>query len=141
MLASHRPLSLLAFSFLAGCGGVQRVQLYEGAKLPDDQVTVLWSNPRLDMEIDRQYKLPAEERARLHRIELPAGNHAVEVRCLYQDEKNTVSPVMARALEGEAGHSYKARVSIGRSDTGQPTCNVKLFDVSSEPGGEKIDSY
>src|SRR5205814_10473778 len=76
MQPSGRPLLLAALA-LAGCGGVQRVQLYEGATLPDDQVTVLWSNPRLETEVDRLYKIPPGEIARLHRIELAPGNHAV----------------------------------------------------------------
>jgi hypothetical protein len=126
---------------LAACGGVQRVQLYEGAPLPEDQVTVLFSNPRLQIEVDRQYKLPVAENARLHRIELPPGNHAVEVRCLYQDDKGTVSPVIALALEGEAAHRYKPRVQFGRSDSGQPTCKARMFDVTGDPAGQKLDGY
>src|SRR5689334_13363957 len=92
--------ALLLGSLLAACGGVQSVQLYDGAKLPDAEVTVLLTNPRLEMDIDRQHKVTADERTKLHRLELPAGNHAVEVRCLYQDAQNTVSPVIALALEG-----------------------------------------
>ncbi len=130
----------LAFA-LAGCGGVQRVQLYEGAALPPDQVTVLWSNPRLEIEVDRQYKLPSSENARLHRIELPPGTHAVEVRCLYQDANIKVSPVIALAMEGEPAHSYKPRVQFGRGESGQPSCKARMFDVTAEPGGEKVDSY
>jgi hypothetical protein len=131
---------LLAALALAGCGGVQRVQLYEGAKLPDDQVTVLWSNPRLEIEVDRQYKIPSGEIARLHRIELPPGNHAVEVRCLYDDPNVKVSPVIALVIEGDAGKSYKPRVQFGRGAQGQPTCKARMFEVT-EPGGEKIDNY
>jgi hypothetical protein len=140
---ASRPILLapLLVLVVAGCSGVQRVQLYDGAELPADQVTVLWSNPRLQIEVDRQYKLPVTENARLHRIELPPGNHAVEVRCLYQDAANTVSPVIALALEGDAGHSYKPRVQFGRSDSGQPTCKARMFDVTSEPRGQKADTY
>jgi hypothetical protein len=141
---ASRPLRFVASApllFLAACGGIQRVQLYDGPQLPPDQVTVLFSNPRLQIEVDRQYKLPVEENARLHRIELPPGNHAVEVRCLYQDAAHTVSPVIALALEGDAGHSYKPRVQFGKSDSGQPTCRARMFDVTGEAGGQKTDTY
>jgi hypothetical protein len=144
-MASRRILplasALVAVLVLAACGGVQRVQLYDGPQLPPDQVTVLWSNPRLQIEIDRQYKLPMGENARLHRIELPPGNHAVEVRCLYQDAANTVSPVIALAMEGDASHSYKPRVQFGKSDSGQPTCKARMFDVTSDAAGAKADTY
>jgi hypothetical protein len=137
-----RPLQVSALMlFMAACGGVQRVQLYEGAQLPDDQVTVLWTNPRLEIEVDRQYKVPAEQSTRLQRLELPPGNHAVEVRCLYQDDKNTVSPVIALVLDGEAGHSYKPRVQFGRAESGQPTCKARMFDITTDPAGQKVDSY
>jgi len=126
---------------IASCGGAQLVQLYEGEKLPDDRVTVLWTNPQLEIEVDRQYKVPSGEIARLHRIELAPGNHAVEVQCRYQDEKIKVSPVIALAVEGEAGHSYKPRVQFGRGAEGQPKCKARMFDVTSEPGGQKIDLY
>ena len=139
--ASVLTVVLAVVVTVGGCGGVQRVQLYEGAALPADQVTVLWSNPRLQIEVDRQYKLPPAENARLHRIELPPGTHAVEVRCLYQDANIKVSPVIALAMEGDAGHGYKPRVQFGRSESGQPSCKARMFDVTSEPGGEKADSY
>jgi hypothetical protein len=137
---ASRLLPLLVL-LLPACGGVQRVQLYDGPQLPADQVTVLWSNPRLQVEVDRQYKLPVAENARLHRIELPPGNHAVEVRCLYQDAANTISPVIALAMDGDAGHSYKPRVQFGKSDSGQPTCKARMFDVTSETDGQKRDMY
>jgi hypothetical protein len=140
MQPSGRRLLLLGL-LLASCGGVQRVQLYEGPRLPDDQVTVLWTNPQLEVEVDRQYKVPAEEIARLHRVELPPGNHAVEVRCRYNDDKIKLSPTIALAVEGEAGHSYKPRVQFGRGTEGQPSCKARMFDVTSEPGGEKVDRY
>jgi hypothetical protein len=134
-------LLLGAIVAVASCAGVQRVQLYEGEKLPDDQIAVLWTNPQLEIEVDRQYKVPAEESARLHRIELAPGTHAVEVRCRYQDEKIKLSPVIALAVEGEPGHGYKPRVQFGRGAEGQPKCKARMFDVTNQSGGQKIDLY
>jgi hypothetical protein len=133
---------LLVLAPLAvGCGGAQRVQLYEGARLPDDQVSVLWTNPRLEIEVDRQYKLSAADNSRLYRIELPPGNHAVEVRCLYPDEKVKVSPTIALLLDGQAGHSYKPRVQFSRGADGVPGCRTRMFDVTAEPSGHTIDLF
>jgi hypothetical protein len=135
---TFRCVSLLAL-FAAGCGGAKHVQLYDGPKLPDDQVTVLWTNPSLLVEVDRQYKVPANEADQLHRIDLPPGNHAVEVRCRY--DKDNISPVIALAMEGDAGHSYKPRAQMGKKPDGVPTCNARMFDVTAEKGGEKVDRY
>jgi hypothetical protein len=126
---------------LAPACAAQRVQLYEGEKLPDDQVTILYSNPHLEMGIDRQYNMPEGEVSKLHRIELPPGNHAVEVHCLYDDPKYKRSPLIPVLLDGEAGHVYKARVQYGKSDDGLPKCKVKIFDLTAESGGEKTDTY
>ena len=93
---------------------------------------------------------------------MAAGNHAVEVQCLYSDdvpyhpmkrkegapplekpkEKILVSPVFPVLLDGEAGHSYKPRVHFERDDaSGVPGCHVHMVDVTNEPGGEKVDLY
>jgi hypothetical protein len=127
----------LLLALLPACAA-KSVQLYEGPKLPDDQVTTLWTNPRLQIEVDRQYKHPADQKA-LHRIDLPPGSHAVEVRCLY--DNGQVSPVLALLMEGEAGHRYKPRVQFSRDEGGSPRCKAKVFDVTSEPDGHKIDLY
>ena len=138
-----RLAALLLLAPLVTSCGPKRVQLYEGAELPGDQVTVLFSNPHFEMTIDRQYGIPSADVPKLHRIELPPGNHAVEVRCLVKDDKGQVSAMrpFALLLDGEAGHSYKPRVQFGRTPTGDPTCKGKIFDISSERGGEKSDYY
>jgi hypothetical protein len=119
------------------------VQLYEGAQLPNDQVTVLFSNPNFEISIDRQYGIPSADVPKLHRIELPPGNHAVEVRCLVKDDKGQVAALrpFALLLDGEAGHAYKPRVQFGRNATGDPTCKGRMFDITSEKAGEKVDYY
>ncbi len=139
-LDTRLALLIASLSGLGACGH-QRVQLYEGAPLPVDRATVLWSNPHLDLTVDRQYTVPAEERSKLHRLELPAGHHTVEVRCLYQNEKYTMSPVIPLVIDGEATHLYKPRVRFERTAEGVPGCRVKIFDVTSQSGGQKIDSY
>lgn len=133
-------LALASLLATAGCGP-KAVQLYEGPKLPNDQVQVLWTNPRLEMSVDRQYKVPADERETLHKLDVALGNHAVEVNCLYDDPNIKVSPTIALLLDGKPGHAYKPRVHFERNAAGVPGCKVKLFDVTEEPGGNKIDLY
>jgi hypothetical protein len=125
---------------LAGCGP-KAVQLYEGPKLPNDQVQYLWSNPRLIINVDRQYTIPEGERDSLQRMEVQLGNHAVEVQCLYDDANIKVSPSFALLLDGKPGHAYKPRVHFERNPAGLPACHAKLFDVTDDPGGQKVDLY
>jgi hypothetical protein len=136
-----RSIALAIFVFAAGCGGVQHVQLYEGAKLPADQVTVLYTNPSLEVSVDRQYSVPSGELAKVHRLELPPGNHAVEVRCIYPEGPIKTSPQIALLLEGEAGHAYTARVQFGKNAEGVPSCKAKMFDITGQSGAEKVHNY
>ena len=152
-----RMFVLLAAS-LCGCGATN-VQLYDGEKMPDDQVTVLYTNPHLRIGVDRQYTVPKQS---LHRLEMPAGHHAMEVQCLYGDDVQyhkargrnkrpsdpamagqtfTESPKFALVVEGEAGHKYKPRVHFEKDEAGVPACHVKMFDITNEAGGEKNHFY
>lgn len=154
------PCGPLLLAVLASGCGPKAVQLYDGPKLPDSEVIVLWSNPHLAINVDRSYDVPAEERAKLHRIELPPGHHAVEVRCFYTKDVPyhpakggeaapgeapaqdfTESPTIALLLDGQAGRSYKPRVHFQRNAAGVPGCRVKLFDVTEESGGHKVHLY
>jgi hypothetical protein len=136
-----RLVSCALFLCAAGCGGVQHVQLYEGAKLPDDQVTVFYTNPELEVTVDRQYSVPEDEIAKIHRLELPPGNHAVEVKCRYPEGPIKLSPQISLLLDGEAGHAYTARVQFGKNAQGVPNCKAKMFDITGQSGAEKIHSY
>jgi hypothetical protein len=131
---------LLLAPLAAACGPTN-VQLYEGDKLSADQVTVLWSNPHLDTTVDRQYTIPPAENAKLHRIELPPGNHAVEVRFHYPECGIKDAPPIALLLDGEAGHAYKPRIQIGQNAAGAPSCKARMFDVTSDGAGNKKDYY
>jgi hypothetical protein len=149
-------ISLLAAAGAGACGP-KRVQLYEGPALAPDQVTLLYSNKHLDLNVDRTYTLPASDRGKLHLLEIPAGHHAVEVRCLYTDDvpyhavggggsapagqKYTVSPPIALLLEGLPGHRYKPRARFERDGAGVPGCHVKMFDITNEPGGASQELY
>jgi hypothetical protein len=135
------------------------VQGYTGAKLPDDQVTYLWSNPHLMMSVDRDYAIPEKDVKKLHKIELRAGHHAVEVRCLYTrdvtyhakegdppsstpvKESFTASPVIAVVMSGDATRQYKPRVHFERNVDGVPGCRVKMFDVTEESGGQDVHLF
>lgn len=118
-----------------------QVQLYDGPPLTQNETAVLWTNPHLEITIDRKYSVPAGEIAKLHRIELPREQHAVEVRCRYTGEKFAVSPTIALEMEGQPAHAYKPRVRFEHNAAGVPGCRVRMFDVTNEPGGQKIDFY
>jgi hypothetical protein len=154
-----RHASILLLALLGGACGATNVQVYEGEKMSPDQVTVLYSNPHLSVSVDRQYTVPSQK---LHRLELPAGHHAVEVQCLYTDDvqyhpargrnkrnvdpsiagqKFTASPSFALVVEGQAGHKYKPRAHFEKDDAGVPGCHVKMFDITDESGGEKVHLY
>src|SRR5687767_7542588 len=86
MKFAHRPRSLIALLLLAaGCAGAEKVRLYEGPDLAADKVAVLWSNPHLKMDVDRDFSIADYKRSKLHRIEVVPGHHAVEVSCLYTE--------------------------------------------------------
>lgn len=144
----------------AGACGPELVQVYDGSKLPDDQVTFLYNNSHLDVTVDRRSSVEGDQRKKLHKLELQAGHHAVEVRCHYSDdvpytakgggpapapaaggETYTLSPVIALTIDGDAGHAYKPRAHFERNAEGVPGCHVKMFDVTAESGGEKQDLY
>lgn len=164
LIARICALALLA-PVAAGCGP-ELVQLYEGAKLPDDQVTSLYTNKHLVVTIDRRYEVPADKRSTLQRLDTDPGHHAVEVQCLYTDdvtyhaaegenadgvatatptpassETITASPIIALPFEGKAGSRYKLRVHFERDKAGVPGCHVKVFNVTKDISGAKIDLY
>lgn len=142
----------------AGCGPT-KIQAYDGPQMPAEEVTVLWSNPHLEIDVDRRHSVKKDAAAKLHRIELPAGHHSVEVRCLYTDDvkyhtnegegpaptateaKFEMSPTIALVMDGEAGHAYKPRVHFQRNASGVPGCKVKMFDVTAEGGGGGDNFY
>jgi hypothetical protein len=44
-------------------------------------------------------------------------------------------------MEGEPGHIYKPRARYERHPGDLPGCRVRMFDVTNESGGYKIDFY
>lgn len=159
-LFSARTLLFALLSPLA-CAGAQRVQLYDGPQLPAEQVGVLVNNPHLVLSVDRRFAIGPDHRKKRHRIEVDPGHHAVEVQCIYPNDvpyhastgdgpvpalseegkKYTSSPPIALMLDAEAGHVYKLRTHFTRNPQGIPGCRVKLFDVTSESGGDGVDLY
>jgi hypothetical protein len=163
MRALHVPLLVITSALCLSCGP-KRVQLYEG-QLSDEEITVVFTNPHLELAVDRQYKLTGDDRTKLQKLELPVGHHTVEVSCVYSDdvtynpppdkapattaeeakpapaEKITQSPVIVLVADGEAGHSYKPRVHFYRNAQGVPGCRVRMFDVTSESGGHSNHFY
>jgi hypothetical protein len=166
---SLRSLSLLlpAALLAAGACGPKRVQLYQGDGLPDQEVAVLYTNPHLDLEVDQDFKLKGQDRSKMHKLEMTTGDHALAVSCHYTDdvtyhppekpaaappadapppppaptEKITQSPIIVLRMDGVGSHAYKPRVHFYRNAQGIPGCRVKVFDVTSEPGGEKNNFY
>jgi hypothetical protein len=150
-------LGSLSLTILLGAGcAAPTVQAYEGAKLPDDKVTYLWTNPHLDMSVDRSFTVTAEQRSTLQRIELRTGHHVAEVSCLYTDDVTyqpkegasaprdkayTQSPAIALTIDGEPGHSYKPVVHYELGANGVPGCHVKAIDVTDQSGAEKTHLY
>ena len=156
------PRILAVFLFpllaLAACGPKQ-VQLYEGPKLGEDEVTFLITNPHLKMVVDRQNAVA--EGGGLQKLELPRGHHVAEVRCIYSPEVTyhpakgvdpatatgplkgdfKESPPIAVVMDGEVGHLYKPRVHFERHPGDLPGCRVKMFDITNESGGAKVDTY
>lgn len=151
---------MISFAILSatigGCAA-PTVQGYEGAKLPDDRVTFLWTNPHLDITVDRQYTVSEADRKRLQKVELRSGHHVAEVRCVYtddvpyaskdgagsaaRDKSYTMSPVIALTFDGEPGHAYKPVAHFEVSAAGVPGCHVKVLDVTDQSGAEKTHLY
>lgn len=158
-MTPRNALTTACFTLALGAGcGAREVQLYDGPRLPHDQVVVLWSNPHLTLNIDRSYSMPVDDRSKLHRIEVPLGHHAVEVSCIYTDDVTyhptgkgeakpegaqqfTQSRLIALLLDGQPGHQYKLRAHFTKDNAGTPGCRVKLFDVTNESGGHKVNFY
>jgi hypothetical protein len=151
-----RGLLLLPLLSVVACGA-SRVRLYGGAELPDDHVTSIVTNPHLQMSIDDQHEIAGG--AKLQRLELPAGPHTLELRCLYTDDvpykaatgdgpappasaegkQYTASPMIAASVDGKPGKVYKPRVRFTRDDKGIPGCQIKMVEVSK--GGEDEHLY
>lgn len=152
-------LVLVPILALAPACGPKQVQLYDGEKLGDDETTFLLTNPHLKMNVDRQHQIAAG--SSLQKLELPKGHHVAEVNCIYAPE-NTYhpakgvdpatatgpiktefkeSPPIAVVMDGEPGHLYKPRVHFERHPGDLPGCRVKMFDVTNESGGAKVDLY
>jgi hypothetical protein len=129
--------------------------------LPEDQVAFLFTNPHLDLTVDRDFSAPASESKSLRRITVPPGHHAVEASCVYTDAvpyhaakgdgpapaasaegaKITKSTPIAVVLEGEPGHKYKPRAHFFRNAEGIPGCRVRMVDVTNDSAGKDQDLY
>jgi hypothetical protein len=149
-------LALVGLATL-GCGPTN-VRHYDGPELGPEQVTYLYTNPHLEIIIDRDFTHPRDKKG-LHRYELPAGHHAIDVKCLYTsdvsyrpvkgaegstkpvDTSYTESPVISLVMDGEPGQSYKPRVRFERDADGIPGCHVRMKNVTKENGGEKVHLY
>jgi hypothetical protein len=141
---------------LAACGP-KAVQLYDGPKLDESEVTYMITNPHLKMVVDRQNTIEDQS---LQKLELPKGHHVAEVRCIYTPDMTyhpakgvdpnasgplkgdfKESPPIAVVMEGEPGHMYKPRAHYERHAGDLPGCRVRMFDVTNESGGHKVDFY
>ena len=154
-----RILVVLSFLTLASACGPKQVQLYEGEKLGEDEVTFLVTNPHLKMIVDRQHSIEAGQG--LQKLELPKGHHVAEVQCIYSPDVTyhpakgvdpatatgpiksdfKESPPIAVVMDGEPGHLYKPRVHYERHAGDLPGCRVRMFDVTNDSGGAKVDTY
>jgi hypothetical protein len=156
---------LLAVAIALGGCGPKAVQLYDGPKLPDNEVIVLYSNPHLLMSVDRAFEITEAERGKLHKLEVSPGHHAIEVRCVYSEDikyhppgksvpkdveapppppdapQYTHSPIIALLLDGEPGHAFKARAHFTRNSQGIPGCRVKLFDITADGSSKDENLY
>ena len=153
----RRFLLALPLLSLAACGP-KAVQLYDGPKLDESEVTYMFTNPHLKMVVDRQNTIEDQS---LQKLELPRGHHVAEVRCIYTPDMTYhpakgVDPECQRTAEGglqgvaahRGGHGRGARAtSTSRGPTTSatrgtfPGCRVRMFDVTNESGGHKVDFY
>ena len=141
---------------LVACGP-KAVQLYDGPKLDEGDVTYLITNPHLKVTVDRQNKV--EDQA-LQKLELPKGHHVAEVQCVYTPDVTyhpakgvdpnasgplkgdfKESPPIAVVMDGEPGKIYKLRAHFERHAGDLPGCRVRMFDVTNESGGHKVHFY
>lgn len=151
----------LALTLTSLACGPAIVQMRGTEGLPDEQVAFMFSNPHLDLTVDREFTLLASDAKSLKRVTVPTGHHAVEASCIYSSDvpyhaskgdgpappaspegaKLTKSLPVAVVLEGEAGHAYKPRAHFFRDDKGTPGCRVHMVDVTAEPAGKAQDLY
>lgn len=148
-----------AFGFVSltmlGCATAP-VQVYEGPKLSEDKVGYMWTNPHLQITVDRSYTVPPEKIATPYRLEVEVGHHAVEFRCIYTDKvpyhgpagamgkpdpQYTLSPLFALVLDPQPGQTFKPRVHFKVDAQGVPGCTVKLFDVTNDAKGASVHLY
>lgn len=154
----HHVTTLLALALVtAGCGA-PTLQAYDGPKLPDDKVTYLWTNPHLEIAVDRQFSINEADRGKLQRIELRAGHHVAEVSCIYSDDvtwnpkpgvtgmpqrdkEYTKSGAIAVTMDGEPGHAYKLVARFELDANGTPGCRAKVIDITDDSGAAKTHLF
>jgi hypothetical protein len=151
-MTDSAPLLLMLVS-VAACGPTV-IRAYSGPDLPPGQMASLWSNENMSMSVNEQTVVSTSEIGARKRIELAPGRHIVTVMCRFSAESTRVEGGNGRAIEAthlsrpmkfaliaEGGHSYVPRAHFAKDDAGRDACQVLFPDITSEPGGERVQTF